>query len=1062
MLDAFEAVAATIIYHAPTIKLVSSMTGQLASASELTSARYWREHIRQPVRFADAVKTLDAQGAQVYIEIGPRPTLIGLAQQALPDNQAVWLPSIRESKDDWEQILDGLGKAYMAGVNVDWAGFDKNYIRQKVAAPTYPFQRDRYWTEASAPLIKLGSSRYSNAGHPLLGTRLSLANASGLYVWENEITLQRLPYLDDHRVEGLAIVPATAYMEMGMAAAVETVGDLPLLITEMQNLKPLFIREDDAYIMQVTLEANTDQAWTFAVFSHPSSQTGAVTWTKHVEGKINRVAASTSTEVFDPQSLIKDFSAEVSGESFYEQLRAKGNQWGATFQGIERLWVGDREALSFVRVPQQLETDIRRYVLHPAVADACGHVLTASIPTERSGGFVGGGVDETRVYERLSGSGLWCYARLQPDDPNGDNNVLTGNVKVFDENGTLLSETLGVHLWHVDQRAATAVPQTIQDWFYAVDWQVQDAIPAPIEGGRWLIVGDTSGVGDALAQHIQSLGSQAVVVYAADQASLTDAFSAASDWKGVVHLHSLDAELAEELTAPALNDTITANAASILDTIRAIKDFRQMQPLRLWLVTRGAQSITGEAVAVTQSAVWGLGKTITLEHGELWGGMIDIDPNTSAQELWQAICATTKGDDQQAIRDGQRYAARLVRRDLTAENKSAFTCHSDATYLITGGFGGLGLTAARWLAERGARSLILMGRTTLPAREQWANLDPNSRTADQVNAIQALEAMGVSIHLAAVDVGDESQLRTYLESYSGSPIRGVIHAAGVMQNQAMLDQPLDEMKRIFQPKIDGGWLLHTLLKDAPLDFFVMYSSAATLLSSPLNSSYAAANAFLNGLAHYRHAMGQPALSINWGMWGEVGMAVDSGITNNGANALMNPMPVQGALAALEQALNLGEAQLAIMAVTPKSWERIYATLYKPPFLSQLMSVEQTAADASAQNGFNLQTLREADPDDRADLLESFLAQQVSHVLGFGNRALDTDESLFDLGIDSLMAVELKNRIEAHLSMAIPMMQLLQGPSVIDLTEIILDQLGPNLEVVAAASPVSDSYEEGML
>ncbi|MBL8165615.1 MAG: type I polyketide synthase, partial [Anaerolineae bacterium] len=406
ILAEFERVAAQVQFSQPRLKLISNRSGATAGA-EIASARYWRDHIREAVQFSASIQAAQGQGATVYLEIGPGTTLLGMGQRIIQGN-AAWLPSLRPGKDDWSQTLESLGRLYIEGLPVNWDAFDQPYARRKIALPTYPFQRERYWTNASAAPSAVQSTR-SRGGHPLLGERIPLAGNAELLIWENEISLRRLPYLDDHRVQGAVIVPATAYMEMGLAAVVEAVGPLPLVVRAVQNRKPLFLRDGDTYTSQLTLTRGAGDEWHFDVYSRAAGQN----WTHHVSGTIAQADAAPSLlDGFDAQAIMARCTEEIRGEAFYAQLAEKGNQWGPTFQGIENLWRGAGEALSFVRVPDAIAGQLNAYQIHPAVADSCGHVLTATISMQRSddsrgGAFVGGGVDETRVYARPSGTGLW-------------------------------------------------------------------------------------------------------------------------------------------------------------------------------------------------------------------------------------------------------------------------------------------------------------------------------------------------------------------------------------------------------------------------------------------------------------------------------------------------------------------------------------------------------------------------------------------------------------------------------------------------------------------------------
>ncbi len=274
--------------------------------------------------------------------------------------------------------------------------------------------------------------------------------------------------------------------------------------------------------------------------------------------------------------------------------------------------------------------------------------------------------------------------------------------------------------------------------------------------------------------------------------------------------------------------------------------------------------------SISQAPVWGLGRVIAQEHPTLSGGSVDLDPDgpligASVDQLWQQI-SQIGSENQVAFRQGHRYVARLARRERSDEPDTALRLRADSTYLIVAGSGDLGLAVAQWMIDRGACRLILLGRTGLPPRSQWREVEVDSRLAHQIDAIRAMEAMGASLSLAAIDVTDELQLSAFLAEFAVEgwpPIRGVVHTAGVLNDGLLSELDAESFTLVLRPKVIGGWLLHQLLANHPLDFFVLFSSASALLGQPGQGNYAAANAFLDTLAHYRRAQGRPALTINW-------------------------------------------------------------------------------------------------------------------------------------------------------------------------------------------------------
>jgi acyl transferase domain-containing protein len=237
MLDALEHHAASIRHADPRLDLISNLTGDVATSGSL-GASYWRRHARGAVRFEASLRTLQSRGCDILVEVGPHATLLGLARQTVDRP-----PSARPaSRQEWDTLLDALGALFVHGVVVDWAAFHRDRPRRRLALPTYAFQRERCWVASDA---RLRSSRPTGTTHPFLATRMDLANAPGTHVWEGEVSIAVFPYLRDHRVQHGAVVPATAWTEMGLEAFTEAHGAGPVALEGLEYLKPLFLGEDD-------------------------------------------------------------------------------------------------------------------------------------------------------------------------------------------------------------------------------------------------------------------------------------------------------------------------------------------------------------------------------------------------------------------------------------------------------------------------------------------------------------------------------------------------------------------------------------------------------------------------------------------------------------------------------------------------------------------------------------------------------------------------------------------------------------------------------------------------
>ncbi len=619
--------------------------------------------------------------------------------------------------------------------------------------------------------------------------------------------------------------------------------------------------------------------------------------------------------------------------------------------------------------------------------------------------------------------------------------------------------------------AAASIPQT-PDAFRSeqsvIIGEASDSNVATETAEAWLIFGDRSGLGHSLSRLLADSGERSVMVTAGEH------YRSASDTaeidprqpehydrlladaglrlRGVVHLWALDTMMPPEDSTPILEELQQLACESALSLLQAVVRRGGDAP-RVWLVTRGAQAVGKPApVAILQSPVWGLGKVASLEHPELRCTRIDLDPTTFSDDASTLVAEfhSEGQEDQIAFREGDRFVARLasgpgqiVSRKPTDE---AVKIRPDAAYLITGGFAGLGLLVAQWMAGQGARYLVLIGRS-----------EPTELSR---RAIAGLDARGVRVRTIRADVSNAEALRrAFLEAPSNWPaLRGVIHSAGVLDDGVLIEQTWPRFRTVMRPKVSGAWNLHVLTRDLPLDFFVLFSSAAALLGSSAQSNHAAANAFLDALADHRHAQHRPAASINWGAWSDIGAAARHGVGDRVAATGMATIAPEAGLAAIEFLMHNGIVHAGVLPVS--NWARLlreYAGGNEPPFISEIAQRTRAAGSIAVQHEIDLVTrLRDVMPVERRRLVQSFVRQQAAKVLALDpTQPIDIGQSLNELGLDSLMALELRNALGTGLKRTLPATLLFNYSSIEALTQYIYRNVLALDDASHAASEGSD-------
>ncbi len=480
MLGGFEAEAARVAYGRGDIPVISNVTGKPAAAGSW-SAAYWRAHARLTVRFADGVRTLYEQGFRVFVECGPHPTLIGLAMQTVDDPDVRWLASLRRGLDDWEQMATAAADAYAAGVAVDWAGFDRGYRRHKVALPTYPFERTRYWVTITEPRHRVPDWRDA---HPLLGVRLS-SPALSATVFESELSRSRSGYLYDHCVLDQPIMPGAGCLEIGLAAAREIVSSGAPALVDVFLHEPLRLPADcGSLVLQTILRDEHSGARPLEIVGRPAQARPDDSWTVYASARLE----TGSIAVADEDDTLEVARARcprlVSADAFYAAMLERGVRFGPAFRGLRDIGVGDHEAVGRLELDAGLLTTANRFVIHPSLLDAAIQVVAAARSVSGAAGEVYLPVGAERcVVESIGAGHLWAHAVLARSD--GTTGMFSATVYLYASGGRRLGVLAGLRFRRADpatlRRAET---DPVADWMYGIRWV--PAASGTLADGEWL------------------------------------------------------------------------------------------------------------------------------------------------------------------------------------------------------------------------------------------------------------------------------------------------------------------------------------------------------------------------------------------------------------------------------------------------------------------------------------------------------------------------------------------------------------------------------------------------
>jgi NAD(P)-dependent dehydrogenase (short-subunit alcohol dehydrogenase family)/acyl carrier protein len=409
-----------------------------------------------------------------------------------------------------------------------------------------------------------------------------------------------------------------------------------------------------------------------------------------------------------------------------------------------------------------------------------------------------------------------------------------------------------------------------------------------------------------------------------------------------------------------------------------------------------------------QAPVWGLGRVFGLEHPNQWGGLVDLSTTDEAADCAEHLFRTlhsADSEDQIAFRNGRRLVARLVQ--ATTTEASPIALRADGTYVVTGGFGGLGGAIARWLAERGAGKIILAGRNPIPL---------------SADVIAAVDATGSEVVPVRLDVASEADVGQFLRDLArqGHTVRGIVHAAADLSSAPMTELTQDAVASMLRPKLMGTDVLERLTRSSARDFVVLFSSSTSLLGAAGLAHYAAANAFLDATAYAAPAVCGRILAVNWGTW-SVMRAITQETRQSYEASGLQPLLVDEALDLLARTLPTDARQKMIARVDWSKMKPLQEARRERPFLADLGTMIRISPAGLSTDAVDplLHRLADMAEAEREDIVTDFVRIRVMATLGSIDEPPSIDIGMFDLGMDSLMAVELKRRLEAGTGLRLP-------------------------------------------
>ncbi|MEU2512509.1 type I polyketide synthase [Streptomyces syringium] len=1023
LLDELRTVLADLSPQPPRVRFFSTVDPEPG----ILDADYWVDNIRKPVRFAGACRAAFEAGHRLMVECSPHPTGVRPVAETAAQigvGDAVTLGTLYRDAPGEHAFLTSLLTAYCAGATVDWA---RRYgTGELVELPPTAWNRKSWDTDE--PQHELVYPTLVGATqHALLGGHVQDPHAPDRALWQTPLGPERVPWLADHQVAGVPVMPGAGIAEMMLAAAVSLFDTPQVALSRLTLSAPLVL--DPEPLVTTTLMREADTSGRVEVLS--TSGQGPLI---HASGIVERLTRAPKPSPDGPAAGSAEWE-DRRPEEVYRCFRERHRVLhGESFQGLDHVLLHQdgHRAIATVRIPEPARMAAGRFVVHPVLLDSVIHAIAAvwlfRHATE-AGPVMVSGIGEIRVH---APTGHTRKAHIQVTRLNVGECVASAVLTTTD--GTVTAEIDDLRIVNVTTPAERFEQRLLhQTWAPA-------PLPVPEPGdrtgttgdvvspGRWLLIANRhhpwgAGTVEALTEY-PGVDACLVVSSSDPDTFRTDVAVALrkrgphgqNTWAGVALL--VDGQPTSEADEPVV--TARSRATQLATMLPLVAGLPQSP--RVWVVASGPD--TG---SLTSGGLCGMLRTAAYEYPHLTPCLIHTGDTTDPVVVAHDLLATPRVPTEITWRDGVRYVARL-RTGPPPEAPAVVTAgepgkgdppavRQNGTYLVTGGLGALGMAAARWLGEQGAGHVVLCGRTG-PTGEVERRLDE-------------LRADGTIITVVLGDIADPVIARRAVTA--GPRLRGIIHTAAVVEDATLATLTSELITRVWRGKAEGAWALHLATQDLglDLDFWVNYSSAAALLGSPGQAAYAAANTWLDTFTAWRRQHGLAVTSIQWGAWSEIGRGQH--MDERGLSLIS---PADG-IDALQRLIHLNPVHSGYTPVDLDQWLRPYPDAARSALFTELRT---TISDQDGSEVLDA-VLAATTHQQRQRIIEQHIIACVREIMHITDRPLTPTTSLLLVGLDSMGAVQLQNLLNRTLRIVIGPEVMWIRPNAAAIATSVLDRMG---------------------
>jgi phthiocerol/phenolphthiocerol synthesis type-I polyketide synthase A len=976
-----------LVPKTPTIPFISTVAD--TAATPALDAQYWVANVRQPVRLRQAIATA-AENHATFIEVSPHPTLAHAVTETLESTHHHSIGTLTRDGDDTISFHTNFNSTCVLRPPQLPHPPEPHPV-----LPSAPWHHTQHWISAENYVMAAESAPKPGT---LLGEHIAVATTPPTHLWQARLTPANKPYPGSHHNNGVEIVPISVLLQTLSAAAAEYDASIT---SDIRFEYPIVV--DEPRLIQVVADG---ESVTIASSSGSTGPEGSAhRWVKHAGARISGELADQETA---RQTL---HSVDATDTEFVdESVTSLWRSWGSEGRPFDWSVRSCRSAANRLDADVELSKPSAAALLDAAIHVA--RLLDSANPRLMIPAAAASVRFEAELVDQLG--------RIEVHRRGSSDEELIVDIAATAPDGSTCIDVRGLRYAAVDSNSVTSDPSTM---VHTIDWQ-------PFQG-----VEGNAGSSDGLAT-IAVLGDDSVVGALRDQ--LADAGYQSADVTQARYV----LYVAESGSDNSDLDSAVRLSGEIADLVRGLAERDDDNPVTLWIITRGVREGSSDA-AVRQSCLWGTAGVIRAEQPQLWGGLIDVPDGPENLAEWVSpLCSIlrTPAKSILALRDGE-FLTQVLAPVSGEPVREPLRCRPDAAYLITGGMGALGLLTAGWLADRGARRLILAGRTPLPPRREWDDVVDDAELRRKIAAIRALESRGVSVDAVALDVGSRDAMQALVskrDADGAPPIRGVIHAAGITDAQLLTEVTESRLRNTMSPKIAGAQALHEVFPPGSIDFLFMTAAAGAVFGVPGQGAYAAANAYLDGLAHARHRQGCHTVSLDWVVWRGLGFGSDAQIAMQELERLgSRPVTPDEAFTAWEYLERYDVAQ-AVMAPLPSS---------EAPAADDAPAISPAWSEMPAE-----EVLRQ---------LQAGLRTILARELQMPEAELALDLPFAEMGLNSVMAMSVRRDTEQFVGIELSATMLFNYPTVVALAEYLAKKLLPHTDSDNDSDPLGDS-DSGVL